>query len=768
MKICALAVIACSLTLASRFAMASQADDTTITIDGQAPGVTPFISQLTLTASDTTVINRIQFTIAPKSGSVTRPLSASYSQQYMIDRGYLVPPSTQIFFPVYGLYPDFSNTVTLTYFFNDGSSKEDSTTIVTTAFDDQGCGYNTPTAILPRTDDTTLSYDYIFIRSGCGSFSPVIIDSDSNLRWVSPLGVPNALTGATTFHQNAIYAGINSILYRIDLDGTVTMLHDYSVTDNVTAFHHNIDPGKAGLLIEVDTTTQYEATVVDVDFAGAVVKTFNLADIISAAMVAGGDDPNQFVASTPSDWFHNNAATYNRADDSIIISSRENFVICLDYETAAIKWILGDQTKAWYQFPSLAAFAVNMTPGSLPPIGQHATSLTYDNDLLLFDDGFASTFHQPIGVQRSYSSPRKYQLNLDTTGSGDPGTATVVYNYEQGQSVFSAICSSVYEDAPNNYLIDYAAIGFPGTVNDLVQLVGLNSANEQVFYYQYDTFTCNTAYAAQPIHLENTRFPVVGPQALNVSTRGQVSNSESTLIAGFIVTGAGDKAVALRVLGPSLADQGLSNTVADPALTVYDSSGTVVASNDNWQSDPGASDLTAAGLAPANMSEAATLQSLMPGSYTVVASSVDQSVGLGLVEVYDLSPESGSLLGNLSTRGFVGLGDQVLISGFIAGDQANVTMIVRALGPSLGTLGVTNFLPNPFLTVYDSNGAAIATNDDWANATHSEDLIRNGLAPTENFEAALVLHPPPGGYTAIVTGAGGGTGVALVEVYDLD
>ena len=114
----------------SRLASATQADDTTITIDSQAAGVTPFISQLTLTASDTTVINQIQFTITPKTGSVTRPLSGTYSYQYMIDRGYLVPPSMQIFLPVYGLYANYSNTVTLTYFFNDGSSKQDSTTIV--------------------------------------------------------------------------------------------------------------------------------------------------------------------------------------------------------------------------------------------------------------------------------------------------------------------------------------------------------------------------------------------------------------------------------------------------------------------------------------------------------------------------------------------------------------------------------------------------------------------------------------------------------------
>jgi hypothetical protein len=757
-----------ALFILAQLARGSQADDVTITIDGQTAGATPFITQLTLTASDTTAIKQMQFTITPKTGSVTRALSGTYSQQYMIDHGYLVPPSMQIFLPVYGLYADYTNTVTLTYYFNDGSSKQDSTTVTTTAFDDQGCGYNTPTVLLPRTDDTSLSYDYIFIRSGCGTFSPVIIDSDSNLRWVSPLSVPNALTGASTFYQNAIYAGINSTLYRIDLDGTITTLHDYSSTDNVVSFHHNIDPGKAGMLIEVDTTTQYEATILDVDLSGNVAKTFNLADIISAAMIAGGDDPSQFVYPSPTDWFHSNAATYNRADDSVIVSSRENFVICIDYATSTIKWILGDQTKKWFTFPSLAAFALDMTPGSLPPIGQHATSLTYDNKLLLFDDGFASAFQQPPGVQRSYSSPRKYQLNLASATPGNPGTATVVYNYEQNQSVYSAICSSVYEDAPNNYLIDYAAIGFPGTLNDLAQLVGLNSAGEQVFYYQYNTFTCNTAYNSLPIHLENTAFPVVGPQALNVSTRGQVSNDDDTLIGGFIVTGTSDKKVALRLLGPSLSDHGVSGAVANPALTLFDSAGAVVATNDDWQTDAGAAELTANGLAPSDMNEAATVQTLAPGAYTVVASSMDGTPGLGLVEVYDLVPAVGSQLGNLSTRGFTGLGDQALISGFIAGAQGNSTIIVRALGPSLSSAGITDALPNPYLTVYDGNGAAIAANDDWASGTNTTEITENGLAPTQDFESALVLHPPAGSYTAIVTGAGGGTGSVLVEVYDLD
>ncbi len=638
---------------------------------------------------------------------------------------------------------------------------------MTSAFDDQGCGYNSPTVLKARSD-ASLSFDYIFIRSGCGSYSPVIVDSDGTLRWVSPLAVPNARTGSSTFYRGAVYAGISSIFYRVDLDGTITQIHDYSTTDDVEAFHHNIDPGKTGLLIEVDTNTQFEATILDVDLTGAVAKTFNMADIISAAMLAGGDDPSQFVSDSPNDWFHNNAATYNRADDSLIVSSRENFVICIDYETSEIKWILGDQTKKWHTFPSLAAFALDMTPGSLPPIGQHATSLTYDTDLLLFDDGYNSTFQYPSGVQRTYSSPRKYQLNLGAASTSGTGTATVVFNYEQNQSIYSAICDSIYEDAPNNYLVDYAAIGFPTTFDDLAQILGLNSDGEQVFYYQYPTTLCNTAYNSQPIHLENSSFPAVGPQALNISARGTVSSADDTLIGGFIVTGTGDKTVALRLLGPSLSSQGLSDTVADPILTLHDSVGAVVAINNDWQTDPAADELAADGLAPENASESATIQSLAPGAYTVVANSADGTAGVGLIEAYDLSPNSGSLLANLSTRGFVGLGDQALISGFIEGAQENGTVVVRAIGPSLSSAGVTGYLANPLLTVYDSSGTAIAANDDWAEGTNTTELVNRGLAPSDAHEAALVLHPPAGSYTAIVTGAGGGTGVTLVEFYDLD
>ena len=223
---------------------------------------------------------------------------------------------------------------------------------------------------------------------------------------------------------------------------------------------------------------------------------------------------------------------------------------------------------------------------------------------------------------------------------------------------------------------------FPRSLNSL----GLDAAGEKIFYYQYPTMGCNTAYNSIPIHLESTKFPTVGPQALNLSTRGLVSVGDNVLIGGFIVTGTNPKSIVLRALGPSLSGFGLSDVLSDPVLSVYNSSHTLIASNDNWQSDPNHFIVEANGLAPANLLESATVQTLAPGAYTVIVTGKDPTPGIGLVELYDLSPLSNSTLGNMSTRGSVGTGDNVLISGFIVGDVDSATVVVRALGPSLSFL----------------------------------------------------------------------------------
>src|SRR5437667_7634757 len=757
MKTCSLIMVGAVIMVFSHLVGATQADDTTIRINGSTPGVTPFISKLNLTASDATVLKSIQFTIHPKPGSVSRPLSGTYANNYLVDRGFEDPQTGEIVLPVYGLYDGYNNTVTMTYRFMDGSSKQANFTITTAPFYDP-CPYNNPTFLQHRSS-TALSYDYIMVKGACSTFSPAIIDTDGALRWVGTTGFSSI---PTTFFDNAAYLPHGPRLYRIDLDGTVTQVGDYS-SIGVTYFHHNIDRGKFGIILDANTTSFYECVDIEVDAAGNVLKTWNLADIISAAMRAGGDDPSQFVYPPPNDWFHNNSVAYNRADDSLIVSSRENFLICIDYETGAIKWILGDPTKKWYQFPSLKKFALTLAPGSLPPTGQHAVSVTFDQNILVLDNGQNSTFQEPPGEQRGYASPRKYKLDLNVK------IATEVWNFPMNESIHCPFCGSVYEDAPYNYLIDYSVVndGLPGRTV-FAQLLGLDAAGEKIFYYQYPATNCGEIYRALPIHLENTKFPTVGPQALNLSTRGVVSSGDNVLIGGLIITGTESKTVVLRALGPSLSGFGLSGVLNDPVLSLYNSSHTLIATNDNWQSDPHNADIQKNGLAPPNLRESATFQTLAPGAYSVIVSGKSSAQGIGLVELYDLSPQSNSQLANISTRGSVGTLDSVLISGFILGDVASATVIVRALGPSLASSGVSGVLSDPTLTIYEANGSVIASNDNWQDDINAIDVQKNGLAPPNALESAIALHLPAGGYTAIVRGADGGTGVALAEVYDLD
>jgi hypothetical protein len=640
----------------------------------------------------------------------------------------------------------------------DGSSKQAVTSITTATFDDT-CGYDNPTIVQARKKSRDLSYDYLMVKGNCSYFEPAIIDTDGALRWVGTAGLS---AGNVILFDNAVYLGHGPLLTRIELDGAFSQIGDYSSL-GIVAFHHNIDRGKVGIILDATTTTSVASTLMEVGVSGTVLKQWDMAAIISAAMRAGGDDPSRFVYPPPTDWFHINGSAYNRADDSLIVSSRENFLICLDYKTSAIKWILGDTTKKWYQFPSLRKFALMLAPGSLPPIGQHAPSITYDQNLLVFDNGRESVFQYPRGEHRNYASPRKYTLDL--VGH----VATEVWNYPANQNVHCPLCSSIYEDAPYNYLIDYAIVnqGLPGGIPVFAQLLGLNAAGETIFSYRYPAPNCGTIYRALPVHLENTKFPAVGPEALNLSTRGTVSRGDDVLINGFIIAGNGPKTVILRALGPSLAGVGVSGALPDPGLSLYNSSGSLIATNDNWQTDLGSAYMAQNGFAPTNPAESATLQTLMPGAYTAVVRGRNGSEGVSLAEIYDLSPVSGSKLKNMSTRGSVGTGDNVLISGFIVGDVGSATVVVRVLGPSLGAFGVSRPLSDPVLTIYDSKGSAIVTNDNWHDNVNWVDVQKNGLAPPNALESAIVLHLPAGTYTAVVRGANGATGNALVEVYDL-
>jgi hypothetical protein len=291
--------------------------------------------------------------------------------------------------------------------------------------------------------------------------------------------------------------------------------------------------------------------------------------------------------------------------------------------------------------------------------------------------------------------------------------------------------------------------------------------------YVQDAFGCKgqvadvTATSPEAISLDVVGYdliPALNETVLgNISTRSFVGTDDRVLIGGFIVTGTQGKQVILRALGPSLP---LSGVLADPFLELHNFSGAVIASNDDWRSDQ-AAEIIASGFAPSRDAESVILMTLQPGTYTAIVRGANGGTGIGLVEAYDLDQAVDSKLANISTRSLVQTGDSVLIGGFIVLGDNSTSVILRAIGPSLGAAGVTGALQDPTIELHDSSGDLLATNDDWMAGPDQETISSDGLAPTDAKESALLATLPPGAYTAIVRGVNDTTGVALVEVYNL-
>jgi arylsulfate sulfotransferase len=468
-----------------------------VTITAYGPVLTPFIELARLQMDDPHQLDYVQFTIAPKPGSVTRPVSARYSSAYLLRRGYLDFQTGAITVPVFCLYADYTNQVELVCGFVDGTTQVNHLSMPTAKYNG-GLDhiYNRPNVVQARAKDMSLSYDYILLKTFADPQSPKIIDTDGEVRWV---GTAGAEPSEVIFYDNSFFiqAANGTSIARLEFDGTFANIADYAAL-GVTGFHHNFDYGKTGIITDVNTTEYIESEAMEVDTAGSVLHTWNFADIITKAMLAGGDDPTKFVSAAGAfvDWFHNNCAVYRPSDNTLVVSSRENFVLAIDYDTQAIKWILGDPTKQWYLFPSLRKYALKGTAGTHYPIGQHALSF-YKDKLLLFDDGFFSSDHQPQGKNRMYSAPRKYALDLTV------GTATEIWHYLADPSIYSPIGGSVYEDQPGNYLADYATAG----PNLYAELIGLNSLGDRVFDYRFkEEATLATAWNATVLHLENLVF----------------------------------------------------------------------------------------------------------------------------------------------------------------------------------------------------------------------------------------------------------------------
>jgi hypothetical protein len=249
----------------------------------------------------------------------------------------------------------------------------------------------------------------------------------------------------------------------------------------------------------------------------------------------------------------------------------------------------------------------------------------------------------------------------------------------------------------------------------------------------------------------------------------RVQTGDNVGIGGFIISGTTSKHLLVRAIGPSLIQFGVPNALPDPVLELHGPTGFATITNNNWRDDPAQEPLIlATGLAPSNNLESAIDANLGPGAYTAVVRGNSNSTGVALIEVYDLSSAAAAKLANISTRALVSTGDDIVIAGFILGNQSGPDrIVVRGIGPSLSAFGVAGALANPTLELRDNNGALLMANNDWQDdPAQAAELTAAGLAPTNPLESGLAATLPPGPYTALLAGSNNGTGVGVVEVYD--
>ena len=477
----------------------TDAQQSNVVITGYQPGVTPFIASVQLSGQSISQLISVTFTISPMPNSVSQPVSVSWSRAALAGRGYL--QDNLINLPVFGLYTGYENQLNFQLAFDDGSVQQLPYQILTGPYTDPTGVYLSPTVIKARAQGSTLGFNFFILKSIIGS--PVIVDTDGQVRWVVPaVGSASAYFGNGHF---VIGSGSSPAVTLLKISGAEPSLPTDLPQPLLSSFTHNIDPGPTGLLAEFNGTDDLGDSIDDIvaeisPFSGEPpIQTFDMADILTAYMQENGDDPSAFVRPGV-DWFHVNASTYDPSDNTVIVSSRENFLIKVNYSNHDIVWILGDPTKYWYTFPSLRAKALTLTGGGDYPIGQHAVSITSDGYVMVFNDGLGSANEPPgesAGLSRTYSEVSTYSVNTSTM------TAQNVWNFNYGQSIFSPICGSSYEAPGKTYLVDFATAD-----NETeARLVGLDASLNVVFDFQYPSPSpCGAAWNAIPIPMENLQI----------------------------------------------------------------------------------------------------------------------------------------------------------------------------------------------------------------------------------------------------------------------
>jgi arylsulfate sulfotransferase len=496
----------------------TQAQQSDISIAGSKPGITPFISSVQIAGQSVHQVTSLTFTIEPMPNTVSEPVNVTWSAPALSANGYLQNNSINL--PVFGLYANYQNQVSFQFAFDDGSVQQLQYQISTAPYTDPTGVYLNPTIVQARAPGSNLGFNFFILKSLLGS--PVIVDTDGQVRWV----VPAAHTTAVYFANGQFVTGsdTSASVTLLQLDGTQSALPTDLPQPLLSSFSHNIDPGPSGLLAEFSGTDDLGNSMDDIvaeisPFSSQPpIQTFDMADILATYMQNNGDDASAFVRPG-ADWFHLNASTYDPSDNTVLVSSRENFLIKVSYSTHEVVWILGDPTKYWYTFPSLRAKALILDAGGDYPIGQHAVSITSDGYVMVFNDGLGSVNQptgEPAGLSRTYSEVSTYSVNAATM------TAQNVWNFNYGQSIYSNVCGSSYEALGNTYLVDFATAD-----NDTeARLVGLDPNQNVVFDFQYASPSpCGAAWNAIPIPLENLQIDAQTAASVPTS-KGSARNRE--------------------------------------------------------------------------------------------------------------------------------------------------------------------------------------------------------------------------------------------------
>ena len=380
-----------------------------------------------------------------------------------------------------------------------------------------------------------------------------------------------------------------------------------------------------------------------------------------------------------------------------------------------------------------------------------------------------------VKVTNSYSTITSATAALAVNN----GTAPVITGQPQGQTI----------NVGDSITLTAAATGTPAPTfqwqKNGSNIAGANASSLSIANAQtsdsgsYAVVASNTAGSATSSAATITVNALPQTRVTNLSTRAQVGAGANVLIAGFIINGSTSKRMLIRALGPTLSNYSVKNPLADPSLRIVDGAGNTIATNDNWESASNIDDYKAASTQvgavalPAGSKDAALLTTLAPGGYTALVSGNSGDTGIALVELYEVDTNTSNQLVNISSRADVGTGDAVTIAGIIVSGSVPKKFLVRAIGPGLQARSVPGFLADPTFQIVDSANNVVATNDNWETSSTVDDVkavttaIGAVALDAGSKDAALTVTLAPGGYTVIVRGVNGTSGIALVELYQV-